>query len=58
MGKMMSKFLLHVFINIRWTYFHINPMYIKFYVEVEPWFQHRTNGSIHCGYSILEKNDE
>ncbi len=53
----MSKFLLHAFINIRWAYFHINPMYIKFYVEVEPWFQHRTNGSIHCNYSILEKDD-
>ncbi len=39
----MDKFLLQV----RWAYFHVNPMYVKFYIHNEAWFQHRINKRVY-----------
>lgn len=51
----MHLFLLKAFIKIRWAYFHVSPMYLKFYMTAdEPWFQHKRNGSIHCNYTIID----
>jgi hypothetical protein len=37
-------------VNLRWAYFHINPNYMKFYMDSErkeAHFQHRKTGAIH-----------
>lgn len=46
----MAKFLIMAMVHIRWAYFHVNPMYVKFYMDsehTESHFQHRTRGSLH-----------
>ena len=49
----MKKFLIMTLINLRWAYFHINPMYVKFYVDSErkeTHFQHRKTGQLHSNF--------
>ena len=46
----MSKLIIMFFVKLRWVYFHLNPMYVKFYVTAESdeaHFQHRKTGAIH-----------
>ena len=48
--------LLMLYIHLRWLYFHINPMYLKFYISKdEAHFQHKKNGTIHSNI-IYKKN--
>ena len=38
------------FVKLRWVYFHLNPMYLKFTVTAESneaHFQHRITSTIH-----------
>jgi len=54
----MNRFIIMFMVHLRWAYFHISPMYIKFYMTAdEPWFQHKRNGSIHCNYRWENNND-
>jgi hypothetical protein len=46
----MRKFLIMSIVKLRWLYFHINPMYIKFYMDIdhnEAHFQHKKTGQLY-----------
>lgn len=54
----MKKLLIMTIVNIRWFYFHISPMYVKFYMDserTEAHFQHIKTGQLHCNYSWSEE---
>ncbi len=55
----MSTFLLKMVLKIRWWYFHINPNFIKFYMDSsrsEAHFQHIKTGELHCNYAVVEQD--
>jgi len=55
----MQILLIKIYIKVRWWYFHISPMYIKFYMSSESdeaHFQHRKTGQLHSNL-ILTINE-
>jgi len=53
----MIKFIVMAIIKLRWIYFHINPMYVKFYVDSsrsEAHFQHRLTGQLHSNFKWVD----
>lgn len=47
----MLKYFIIFCVKVRWAWFHINPMYIKFYMtNDECHFQHRTTGVLFSNY--------
>lgn len=52
---MIRLYVLKILMLIRWTYFHVNPNYIKFYMGIdgtEAHFQRKKLGTIHSNYEI------
>jgi hypothetical protein len=55
----MRKIIIMTIVKIRWVYFHINPMYMKFYMtSTEPHFQHRRTGEIFSNYTWVEEESK
>lgn len=56
MLKKIKKFFVMSFVNARWAYFHVSPMYIKFRVSRDSggYFQHVKNGTIHANYRWVD----
>jgi hypothetical protein len=55
----MARFILTVFIKLRWWYFHINPIYTKFYIDserAEAHFLHRRTGQVHSNFKWKKTN--
>ena len=51
----MKKSIIMLLVKLRWLYFHLNPMYVKFYVaNDEAHFQHRKAGSIHSNLNWVD----
>lgn len=49
----MKKILIMTLVKIRWVYFHLNPNYMKFYMDAsrtEAHFQHRKTGQLYSNY--------
>jgi len=48
-----EKAILTILIKVRWMYFHVSPMYVKFYfdsTDEHGMFQHRKHGTLHANY--------
>lgn len=52
-------FVIKVLLRIRWIYFHLNPLYVKFSMEgTECHFWHRLTNTIHSDLRLVENTDE
>ena len=64
MVSMICRAYIKCVLKIRWAYFHVSPMYIKFSMDKSEFhFQHRVDGSIHSNYCLatteqLEKDKQ
>jgi len=55
------RFLLKIFLKLRWAYFHVNPSYQKFYMDAartEAHFFHAKTNSMHCNYSLIDNKEQ
>ena len=51
----MKKQIIMIIVKLRWIYFHLSPMYVKFYMTPEEaHFQHRKDGSIHSNITWVD----
>ena len=51
------KFIITIIVKLRWLYFHLNPAYVKFYIDAErteAHFQHRKDGSLHSNFKWVD----
>lgn len=54
---MKNKILTMAIVKLRWMYFHVNPMYVKFYADSERTqvhFQHKRTGRIYSNYRWVD----
>ena len=54
----MYKAIVMFIVKLRWFYFHVNPNYIKFYMNSESdeaHFQHRKTGQLHSNLVWIEQ---
>ena len=57
MKTIIMKFIITIIVKLRWLYFHLNPAYVKFYIDAErteAHFQHRKDGSLHSNFKWVD----